>query len=309
MKIKEMLKKSKLIRNTYYVCYECFFSMLTILSPTLNSKLRYASVFKKPLNLKNPQTFCEKILKMKLDSYGTDPLVRQCADKYAVRKYIEDNGCPEILVPLIASYDKPEEINWDSLPEQFAMKWNFGCGFNIICDDKSKLSEDDVVKQMKKWSKKRCYLSCSEMQYKKVPKKILVEQYLKPKQGKLPEDYKVYCFGGKAMYVMLCIGREYGHPKFLFFDKDFRFMRNFSYAGMEMPEDFSMEKPAGYDDLIKYAEMISKPFPFVRADFYLLDGKVYFGELTFTPAGAVFHSATKPPELEKIFGDLIQLPE
>lgn len=304
--IKETLKKNKAFMKIYSRANHCYFCFLTILSPTLNTKARYKEAFKKPLDLDNPQSYSEKLLKLKLDSYETNPLVRQCADKYAVRRYIEEKGCPEILVPLIAAYDKPEDIDWDALPDQFAMKWNFGCGFNIICDDKSKLDREAAVRKLKKWSKVKTHLSHSEMQYKNVPKKIIVEQYLKPKQGKLPEDYKLYCFGGKAMYVMICVGREFGHPKFLYYDRDFNFLRNFSSSGMSMPEDFQMEKPEGYDDLFRYADILSAPFPTVRADFYLLNGKVYFGELTFTPAGCV--DAKKMPEVEKLFGELIPMP-
>lgn len=306
MDIKGALKRNKYVFKAYALACRYYFSFLTVLSPTLNSKKRFYATFGRPLNLDNPRDFGEKIMKMKLDSYETDPLVRQCADKYAVRQYVEEKNCAEILVPLIATYDKPEEIDWDALPNQFAMKWNFGCGFNIICDDKSKLNKDDAVRQMKKWGRVKCYLPFSEMQYKNVPKKIIVEQYLKPEQGKLPVDYKAYCFGGKVGCVLLCMDREYGHPKFLFFDRNFSFLRNYSHEGMEMPEDFFMEKPKGFDEMIRYAEMLSTPFPFVRADFYLLDGKVYFGELTFTPAGAL--DSANPPEVERLLGDMIQLP-
>lgn len=299
-------KVRKRLIKIYVAWLNVYYSMITIISPKWNSKKRFANAFKKPLNLENPQSFCEKIQKMKLDSYETDPLVRQCADKYAVREYIKEKGCEEILVPLLAAYDDPDEIDWDALPDSFAMKWNFGCGFNIICDDKSKLDRKEAVKKLKKWKKVRYHLPFSEMQYKNVKKKIIVEQYLKPKQGKLPEDYKIYCFAGNAPYVMLCVGRELGHPKFLYFNKDFQFMRDFSNDGMAMPEDFQMEKPAGLDEMFKYAEILSAPFPFVRADFYLLDGKVYFGELTFTPAGAV--DSAKVPKVEKLFGELIKYP-
>ena len=306
MKIKELLKKSKFILTVYAKISRSYHCFLTILSPTLNSKVLYKQTFHKPLNLNNPKTYNEKLMKLKLDSYETDPLIRQCADKYAVRQYISDRGCSEILVPLIAVYDKPSDIDWDALPDQFAMKWNFGCGFNIICENKSNLDKGKVLQKMKKWGKTKAHLSHSEMQYKKVAKKIIVEQYLQPTQGKLPEDYKVYCFGGKALYVMICVGREYGHPKFLFFDRDFNFLRNFSPCGMSMPENFTMEKPQGYEDILKYAELLSAPFPTVRADFYLLDGKVYFGELTFTSAGCL--DTELPPEIDQHLGELIQLP-
>lgn len=307
MSIKAILKKNKIIVSIYSKIIKGYNCLLTIISPKLNTKVLYKACFGKPLDLKNPKTLNEKVLKMKLDSFETDPLIRQCADKYAVRKYIEEKGCPEILVPLIATYDTEKEIQWDTLPNAFAMKWNFGCGFNIICEDKAKLNEKSVISQMKKWRKVKYHLHFSEMQYKKVRKKIIVEKYLKPKNARLPEDYKVYCFGGKAEFVMLCVGRDQGHPKFLYFDKDFNFMRNFSRDGMQMPEDFSMEKPAGYDDVFRYAQILSEPFPFVRADFYLIDGKIYFGELTFTPGGGL--DARKIPEVDRLFGDMTILPE
>ena len=307
MKIKEILKKSKFIVKTHQMVLKWYACALTLISPTWNSKMHFQVAFGRPLDLDNPQTFCEKIMKMKLEIYENDPMVVQCADKYAVRRYVEEKGCAEILVPLLAVYDHPSEIEWDALPAAFAMKWNYGCGFNIICSDKSKLDRDDTLRTMKKWGRSNYYLHYSEMQYKNIQKRIIVEQYLKPKQGKLPEDYKAYCFGGKTVCVMLCIGREYGVPKKLYFDRDFRFLRDYNYDGMTMPEDFFMEKPDGYDDLVRYADILSEPFPFVRVDFYLLDGKVYFGEITFTPAGALGPSIT--PEIDKKFGEMIQLPE
>jgi len=165
MKIKEILKKNKLILSLYAKYRYAYFCVLTMLSPTLNTKAHFKQAFGRNINLKEPKSFCEKILKMKLDSYGTDPLIRQCADKYAVREYIQKKGCSEILVPLIAAYDKPEQIDWDALPEKFVIKWNFGCGFNIICDDKNKLKKAEVIAQLKKWGKVKSYLSHSEMQY------------------------------------------------------------------------------------------------------------------------------------------------
>ena len=103
-----------------------FFKTLTRISPTLNTKLYYRRKFGKKLDLDDPKTFNEKILKVKLEDYNNNPLVKQCADKYLVRNYIKKRGCGELLVPLIATYDNPNEINWEALPDRFAMKWNFG---------------------------------------------------------------------------------------------------------------------------------------------------------------------------------------
>ena len=111
---------------------ELFFCGCSCISPYINTRLRYFQVFGKHMDLEHPVTLNDKVLWLKLHKYRGNQLIKDCADKYAVRNYIEQKGCPEILNDLIASYDTVEEIEWDKLPYQFAMKWNFGCGFNII---------------------------------------------------------------------------------------------------------------------------------------------------------------------------------
>lgn len=281
-----------------------FWSLLTIISPTLNTKALYLRMFGKKLDLNHPKTLNQKLLWLKLNHYMTDPLVIQCADKYRVREYIQKCGCEEILNDLIGAWDKPEDINWDLLPEQFALKWNFGAGFNLICGDKRKLNQKEVVKQFKKWRKSKCWLPHSEMQYKYIPKKIICEKYLNDGQGFLPVDYKVYCFNGEAKYVMACIGRDLGKPKFLFFDKNWDLAR-INRDSVAAPEGYQIEKTEAMKKLFGYAEKISKPFPFVRADFYILEDKVYFGELTFTPAGALDNAYF--PETDLMLGEMIDL--
>ena len=132
MIIKNALKNNKIVKKVYskITCFK--YCTATLISPTLNTKLRYKSAFGKKLDLGNPKTLNEKLLWLKLNKYMKDPLVIQCADKYAVRDYIKDCGCEEILNDLIAVYDSPKEIDWDALPEKFVLKWNFGAGMNII---------------------------------------------------------------------------------------------------------------------------------------------------------------------------------
>lgn len=291
------------IRNQISKSVYC---MATLISPKLNTQLRYRRAFKKKLDLNNPKTLNEKLLWLKLNKYMKAPLVIQCADKYAVRDYIKDCGCEEILNDLIAVYDSPEEIDWDALPEKFVLKWNFGAGMNIICDDKSKLDKEQTLKQLKKWGKCKFWLHNSEMQYKYAPKKIICEKYLNDGKGKLPSDYKVYCFNGDAKYVMLCVGREFGHPKFYFFDQEWNLCR-INRDSIAAPADLNVEKPKCIDAIFKYAEILSKPFPFVRADFYAVDDKVYFGELTFTPAGAM--DTSRLPETDIMFGEMLHIEE
>lgn len=280
------------------------FDIATMISPTLNTKMRYKTAFGKKLNLDNPVTLNEKNLWLKLNNYIHNPLVIQCADKYAVREYIADCGCEEILNDLIGAWDRVEDIPWEDLPERFVLKWNFGAGMNIICDDKSKLNKEETLAQLKKWGKVKFWLPYSEMQYKKAPKKIICEKYLNDGNGLLPQDYKVYCINGEAKYLLLCVGREYGHPKFYFFDKNWELQR-INRDSIAAPEGFSIPKPGCIDALFEYAEKLSKPFPFVRADFYVIDDRVYFGELTFTPAGGM--DAGRLPETDRLLGDMVDI--
>lgn len=303
-KIKTKIKQYHVLSSCYYAIYNPLCKLLTLISPKLNTKLTYFIAFGRKINLDNPQTLNEKIQKLKLDSYASDKLVIQCADKLAVRDYVIQCGCEDILVPLIGTCDNVEDIKWDSLPPAFVIKWNFGCGYNIICPNKELLNVDRTKKQLKKWGSSKFYLIHSEMQYKSIPPQMIVEKYICPKAGTLPEDYKVYCFNGEPKFVMLCIDRE-TKTKFLYFDEKFNLCRNFSRDGLALDESFTIEKPKGYEKLFYYSRKLAKPFKFVRADFYLVDGYIYFGELTFTP-GTGFDNR-RIPEIDKYFGSLLTL--
>lgn len=283
---------------------QLFRCALTIVSPELNTRVCYRVKFGRPINLSTPNTLDEKILKLKLEEYGKSKLVKECADKYRVRNYVRRIGCEEILIPLLDSFDKVEEIDWDKLPDKFAMKWNFGCGYNIICSDKSKLDKKEVLKTMKRWGRSNYYLGYSEIQYKNVKKKILIESFLDDNSGKNPADYKIYCFNGKPYCVMLCMDRENDHAKYYFFDRDWNFLR-INKNGLEAPEDFTIVKPRGIEEAFQYAEKLCAPFKFVRVDLYIINGKVFFGELTFTPSGGM--DSSRLPETDLMFGEMLQI--
>ena len=279
--------------------------VLSTVSPTLATKFLYYRAFKKRLNLKNPRTLNEKLQYLKLRNYYKNPLVTQCADKYLVRDYVTNSGCNEILNEFYGVWDSADSIIWSKLPEKFVLKCNHGCGYNIICDDKGLLSEYDVKNQLNQWMEEDFWKFNAETNYRYIPKRIICEKYLQPSVGKLPDDYKVYCFNGKAEYVMVCIGREYGHPKFYYFDRDWNLQRRLTKDGIEAPEDFNPEKPDGIEKVFSYAERLSEPFPFVRADFYLFNGQVYFGELTFTPGACLDNGRLTNTDL--MFGDMLYL--
>lgn len=287
MRLKELAKKSKTVVAIYEKVMDVVYPVSTVISPTLNTKLRYKSVFGKAIDLKNPQTLNEKIQWLKLNTYYKNPLIKACADKYKVRDYVTRIGCGELLNDLIAVYENIDDIEWDKLPNSYVLKLNSGCGCNIVVPDSKKLNIAETEKTLKKWWKEKYYLGYSEMQYKDVKPYILIEKYLKPKTGLLPEDYKFYCMNGKAEYVMVCIGRENDKlPKFYFYD------RNWNFVPFQEQNNPHINKPAKIDEAFVYADKLSKPFPFVRTDLYLFDDSIYFGELTFTSAGGLDNDIT-----------------
>ncbi len=278
------------------------YALTSYISPGLNTRLLFLRKFGRLPDLKAPRTLNEKLLWLKLRRYGTDELVRQCADKYRVRDFVRSRGCGDTLNELIAVYDDADDIDWDALPQSFAMKWNFGCGYNIVCPDKALLDKKSALQKMRRWGREPFWAYYSELQYRNVPKKIIVEKYLGSPDGRLPEDYKFYCFHGRAYCVMLCQGREAGWPRFYFFDRDFRLLR-INRDSKNAPEGFSLPKPQGLDEAFRAADALSAGFPFVRVDMYIAKGRVFFGEMTFTPAAALDNN--RLPETDLMFGNML----
>ena len=146
------------------------------------------------------------------------------------------------------------------------------------------------------------------MQYKGIKPKLICERFIEPDSGTLPVDYKLYCFNGLSDCVLVCAGRdtEGHHAKYYFFDRDWN-LKRYNNAGKQVSADFTLPQPENYKKLFEYADKLSKPFPFVRADFYMERGNVIFGELTFTPCGGF--DVNRLPETQILFGDMVDLPK
>ena len=279
--------------------------LMTGISPKLSVSILYRIYHHQKLNLNNPKTLDEKIQWMKLNYYTNNALVEQCADKYRVREYVKDCGCEELLNPLLGVYHHANEIDWNALPDKFVLKWNFGCGGNVVCKDKKSLDIAQTIRELNRFEKIKFHLIAAEPQYDFKPKLIVCEQFIETDDGHSPVDYKFYCFNGKAQYVLCCLGRgEQQKPSFYFFNRQWELQR-LNKMGQLAPEGFTIPKPEGMDQLFDYAEKLSKPFPFVRADFYLEKGKCYFGELTFTPGGGF--DKGRLPSTDLLFGSMIDL--
>ena len=275
---------------------------LCAFSPVIATRIKYRYNFHRGIHLRNPRTLDEKIQWLKLNTYRDNPLVTQCADKYLVRAYVEECGCGGILNDLLYVWDHPSQIEWDRLPESFVIKCNHGCGYNLLCRDKAELNVQEAQKQLTAWYNENYWKISAEIQYRKIPKKVICERFIGG--GSPLYDYKFYCFNGKARYVMVCAGREQGKPKFYFFDRDWRFCP-ITRDGKNAPEGFTLPRPEAFDRMMEYAEKLSRPFPFVRTDLYDADGKVIFGELTFTPASGL--DTNRLPETDLLFGSMLKL--
>ncbi|MEE8885229.1 MAG: ATP-grasp fold amidoligase family protein [Eubacteriales bacterium] len=292
--------------------HDMIYEIATIVSPMLNTRMHFKNSFGRKLNLKHPQTLNEKVLWLKFNDYYENPIVKQCADKYRVREYIEKIGCGKYLNDLLFVYEKSNDIAWPKLPNQFALKLNVGCHCNLIVPDKSKLDYKKESSMINQWMHQKFYLKYSEMQYKDVKPYIIVERYLGDANGKPPVDYKFYCMNGKANSVMLCEDREGSNkPKFFFMDRNWNKLP-YTREVFDYP-DFNVSKPDKMDDMFEVAEKMAKGFPFVRVDLYLVNNKIYFGELMFTPAAGFdtdfkFKAPGSDIDTDTILGNMLKLP-
>lgn len=262
-------------------------------------QIRYYLEMGKHLDLKNPQTMNEKLQWLKL--YNRKPEYTTIVDKILVKEYVANIIGEEYIVPLIGVWDSPEKIDFDSLPNQFVLKTNHSGGNTgvIIVKDKSKIDQRALKDKLQISMKSDIYARYREWPYKNVVRKVFAEAYL----GDDLVDYKFYCYNGYADAVMICVDRQIGDPKFYFFDKEWN-LKRYNQRGKDAPIDFTLPKPEGIDKMFELASILSNEIPFARVDFYNINGKVYFGEITFFPASGF--DKNRLPESDLLFGKMIK---
>lgn len=244
------------------------------------------------MKIKNPKTFSEKLQYLKIHPVCTNE--QELADKYDVRDYVSRIIGNKYLIPIIGIYSSVQEIEYDKLPEQFVLKLTKGSGYNLIVQNKSSLDISKTNKMLSRWLKINPYYFSREPQYKG-KNRLICEQMLEYNIT----DYKFFCFNGIPEYVELFIDRFGNHRK-VFYDMSWKRMP-FNTAGDKV--DIEIDKPAAFDEMRMVAEKLSAGIKFVRVDLYVHDGKVYFGELTFHPAGG--YTPISPMEWDRILGDKI----
>lgn len=271
----------------------------------LHLKILYYLHMGKKLDLKNPKTLNEKMQWLKL--YDRRPEYKYMVDKITAKDYATKMLGSEYVVPLLGVWDKPEDIDFDSLPDKFVLKTNHSGGNTgvIVCKDKSKLNKQDVIKKLNKSLKTDISVSLREWVYKGMKKQVFAEELLESSTGEI-DDYKFYCFDGYADAVLVCVDRQIGEPKFYFFDENWQ-LKRYNKRGKEAPIDFTLPRPENLDEMFRIARLLSKGIPHLRVDLYNVDGKIYFGETTFFTASGF--DANRLPEADLYFGNLAKLPE
>jgi hypothetical protein len=263
-----------------------------------SAKKRYKSITGKRINYRHPKDLNEKL--MWLTRYWQHPLKTKCADKYLVREYVKECGLESILVPLIAVYNDAHEINFDILPDKFILKCNHGSGFNITIKDKRNIESKEIINQLDKWMSYDYSKLAQEIHYHNIQHRIVCEVLI---SENAPTEYQFRMINGKPINI-LAVRKSYdSQPSYVENAYNLDWTPSTDYFS-ELPRD-TFERPKHLDKLIQYAKILSKPFPFVRVDFYEVGDKIFFAELTFTPAGNILDYST---ETLKKYGELLVLP-
>lgn len=263
------------------------------------AEYRYRIEQDRSLNLKNPQRFTEKIQWIKL--YDRTELRKKVADRLRVRDYVSKKIGKEHLVPLIESFKELTPEIWKSLPKQFVLKANHGCGMIQIIRNKAEAQYNDVKKETESWRQTEYYNVGREWVYKDLPRTILAEKLLTDENGNIPSDYKFFCFHGRVEIIQIDIDR-YSEQKRNLYDRNFQKLNGrLLYPNYPV----TIEKPPMLDRAVQLAETLSEDFSFLRVDLYLIENQIWFGELTNYPGNGFIEF--EPESMERWAGSLLKL--
>ena len=238
---------------------------------------RYKKITGDHLNITNPKSYSEKIQWLKL--YDDNDLRTTLTDKVLVRDWIKEKIGEEYLIPVLGVYNHFDEIDFSTLPDKFVIKTNHSSGWNIIVEDKSKLDLKKARKKIESWLKlDYAYWSEYEIHYSPIKPKIIIEKFITDSKGEL-NDFKFLCFGGECKFMWMDFDRVTNHKRNVY-DMNWNLQpwNQYTYGNYEG----NVEKPDKFDEMCKIANTLCKGFRHVRVDLYNVDGKIYFGEMTFT---------------------------
>lgn len=272
-----------------------------LIPDSLFVRLKFKKAMGKWPDLKHPKTYNEKLTWLKLHDHN--PEYTRMVDKYEAKNYVANIIGEEYIIPTLAVWEKAEDIDFDKLPDKFVLKATHDSGRVIICKDKSKLNKEEAIAEMKKSLKRDFYAVTREWPYKNVKPRIIAEELLEPNDGNDISDFKVHNFNGIPKFILVCKDRfkEAGLTED-FFDTNWNHIevKRPGYPNASVLEN----KPEELEKMLQISEKLSKDFPFIRTDFYSLEDKLYFGEITLYPASGAF--PFEPEYYDDIFGkDLV----
>lgn len=273
------------------------------ISDEIYLKLLYRRCLNEKLNLDNPRTYNEKLQWLKL--YNRRPEYTTMVDKLAVKEYVAKIIGEEYIIPTLGVWDKPEDIDWERLPDQFVLKCTHDSGGLIICRDKKQLDKKAAINKLKSCLERNYFRAGREWAYKNVPPRIIAEKYLCSDTivDDLP-DYKVFCFNGEPKLIELDYNRFSNHMRNMYNTNWEKVSMKISYSSDERRV---FEKPEKLGEIMDLSRCLSKIMPFVRCDFYMVDSTIYFGELTLYPDAGFVNF--QPKEWDDILGEWIKLPK
>ncbi len=264
-------------------------------------KRMYRAHFGKELNLDNPRTFNEKLQWLKL--YDRKPEYVQMVDKYEAKKYVANIIGEEYIIPTLGVWEQFDDIDFDKLPNQFVLKCTHDSGGLVICKEKTSLDIHEAKRKIVKCLNQNYYLYGREWPYKNVKPRIIAEKYMVDESGYELKDYKVFNFSGKAKFIQVDYNRFSGHMRNLY-SAEWKFIE----AALKYPNDLEHQipKPEKIEEMITLAEKLSTNHPFLRTDFYSIEDKLYFGEMTFYPEAGF--GTFNPEEFGLALGEYIEIP-
>ena len=255
-------------------------------------------------NFKNPQTFNEKLQWLKL--YDRKPIYTTLVDKYAVKQYVAERIGEDYIIPTLGVWEKFDDIDFDTLPDQFVLKCTHDSGGIVICRSKKDLDLPAARNKIEKCLKRNFYWNGREWPYKKVKPRIIAEAYMEDTATKELRDYKFFCFNGEPKFILVCrdrFGKSGLTEDFYTVEWQHLQLKRPKHPNAEVPA----EKPEELEQIVEISKKLSKGIPFVRTDFYVVNHKVYFGEFTFFPANGF--ERFEPEEWDNICGSWIRLPD
>ena len=294
------LKKPYLILPHYWVACSKL-----IKSDEMYLKVLYRLYHWKKLNLEHPVTFTEKLQWLKL--HNTSELCTHLVDKYGVREFIKEKIGEKYLIPLLGVWEHFEEIDFDKLPNRFVLKTNHGSGGVIICKDKSTLNKEAAKRTLEKSLRENYFWKGREYPYKNVPPRIIAEMFMEDDNGNPPVDYKFFCFDGEPQVLFYASERFNAQglpPKFDYYDMELNHLPVRS-KGHENAVN-KLEMFPQFEEMKRLARILSRGFAHIRVDLYLVNGNIYFGEMTFHHDGGLVPFV--PEMWDKKFGEMIKIP-